>query len=886
MFETLRSFHRDASLTILLSEGEPQGLPEIAGARVLGVHSLLEGREGMIAACNPPGALALALLPHLMRDLLDGDGRGVLYLGAGMRICGPLTDLEEAMTTHEIVLVARPRDEGALAHGEAGDGAFSRQLIGMRSGQRTSTLLDAWPSFFAISGDEGAAAVRAWLDGVPARVDGTFVVRDPGYGLDRDSVSRTLTQGGDDERITVSGAELRAIDLGDLDPREPRSWLKEGDRAHMSRLAGLVRLLEAHAGDLHAAGLTDTTPSAPYLELQDGLRLTDTIRSMLVRAVLDGRLSVSPFTSPGRTDLYRYLNEPDERARSLGLTRLHMEIWDRRAELRDAYPHIEGPDGEGYAGWLCVHGPQQEGLVRDLLPRAPEQLYRDADPHISLSAPSRGVNVVGFFTSELGVGEVARLLVAGLDAVDVPALPVSGQLAPPSRQGIDYPHVGIDDASFPVNLICINGDGVPVFAREAGRSFFEGRHTIAVWWWEVGDPPASWTPAYEFVDEVWVGSQHVYDAIAPTSPVPVVRFTLPVLAPEVASGSRSDLGLPADGFLFLYVHDYHSVAARKNPLGLIDAFSSAFAPGSGATLVLKSINADTHPAEHEELLLATGGRPDIVLVDGYVSAQEKNAIIAACDCYVSLHRSEGFGLTIAEAMLLGKPVIATAYGGSLEFMNEKNSFLVDWEPTAVGEGAFPYAPDAVWADPDLDHASALMRRVFSDRADAAARAALARREMLERHSAAAAGAIMESRLSLVRERLAQAGVRSLNLTHLSPLELDGKIREKIDHAPAFTWNAGRLGPLKSRLYHPVLKWVRAFTEHQAAIDIETQLAVKQLDQRLTEVVRTLQDEQNAHHAETLALLRRLTAQVEGIRARPEGAGEAAPPGGGPADPHD
>ena len=116
---------------------------------------------------------------------------------------------------------------------------------------------------------------------------------------------------------------------------------------------------------------------------------------------------------------------------------------------------------------------------------------------------------------------------------------------PSSRRGAAFAYSGPDEAAYPINIVCINGDGIPVFAREAGRSFFAERYTIALWWWEVGDPPAGWSEAYRFLDEVWVGSQHIYDAIAPTSPVPVVRITLPVLEPEVASRTRGQLGLPA-----------------------------------------------------------------------------------------------------------------------------------------------------------------------------------------------------------------------------------------------------------------------------------------------------------------------------------------------------
>ena len=134
-----------------------------------------------------------------------------------------------------------------------------------------------------------------------------------------------------------------------------------------------------------------------------------------------------------------------------------------------------------------------------------------------------------------------------------------------------------------------------------------------------------------------------------------------------ADGHQEQPALP-DGFLFLFVFDFFSVLERKNPLGLIDAFARAFRAGEGPTLVIKTINGDRKLHDLEKLRAAAEGRQDILVIDDYYSAEEKNSLLGLCDCYVSLHRSEGLGLTMAEAMGLEKPVIATGYSGNLDFM--------------------------------------------------------------------------------------------------------------------------------------------------------------------------------------------------------------------------
>ena len=193
--------------------------------------------------------------------------------------------------------------------------------------------------------------------------------------------------------------------------------------------------------------------------------------------------------------------------------------------------------------------------------------------------------------------------------------------------------------------------------------------------------------------------------------------------------------------------DFLSTFERKNPLGLVEAFTRAFAPGEGPVLVLKSINADQRPAQAEQLRLAVAGRPDILLLEDYLDADARDALVAGCDCYVSLHRAEGLGLTMAEAMAYGKPVVATGYSGNLQFMSEENSFLVPWRPAPVPAGAEPYPAGGTWAEPDLDAAAAVLRRVVDEPELAAARGTRAAADIATLHSASAAGAAVAARLT-------------------------------------------------------------------------------------------------------------------------------------------
>jgi glycosyltransferase involved in cell wall biosynthesis len=181
-------------------------------------------------------------------------------------------------------------------------------------------------------------------------------------------------------------------------------------------------------------------------------------------------------------------------------------------------------------------------------------------------------------------------------------------------------------------------------------------------------------------------------------------------------------------------------------VGLIEAFKLAFAPGDGPQLLIKTINAPLRPLAEEEVLWAAHGRPDVHVIDRSLSGEELSGLMAECDCYASLHRAEGFGLTMAEAMAMGKPVIGTRYSGTVDFMTDENSYLVDYTIGRVGAECEIYPPEGEWAEPRVEHAARLMRRVRDSPDDAATRAARAREDVARLLSPAATGENMLRRL--------------------------------------------------------------------------------------------------------------------------------------------
>jgi glycosyltransferase involved in cell wall biosynthesis len=365
-------------------------------------------------------------------------------------------------------------------------------------------------------------------------------------------------------------------------------------------------------------------------------------------------------------------------------------------------------------------------------------------------APTPGINLVGYLGAELGIGDVARRLLAATSHAGIAVAPI-----PYHRTASPQPRTtraqSALTAPYETNVICVNADQLPEFAQAAGTALFAHRYSVGVWFWEVELFPGELHGAFEFVDEVWVASDFVRDALAPATAKPVNLVPVPLDAPTAPPIERSSMGLP-DSFVFLFTFDFMSVFDRKNPLGLVAAFKRGFAPGEGAALVLKSINGQRHPEDLQRLRAAVADHPDIYLRDGYLAPERKDALTAACDCYVSLHRSEGLGLTMAEAMSHGKPVIATGYSGNLTFMNDANSYLVPYTLTEVQPGPHPYPPGARWAEPVIEEAALLMRWVWENADEARERGQLASRYIASHHSVDRTVSFIASRLAQIHRR--------------------------------------------------------------------------------------------------------------------------------------
>ena len=561
---------------------------------------------------------------------------------------------------------------------------------------------------------------------------------------------------------------------------------------------------------------TDRPPA--FATLANGAAVDAALRDVMRDAAAQGIELSDLDTEAGTHRLLEWANGPADRGAVQGVTRYLLALHGRRLDLHDTFRALEDDDGEAFVQWARTTG-RADGIPDVLLPLPAPEAAPGAD-----GPPPLGVNVAGYLRTGLGVGEAARLYVAALEAAQIPVRTETTDpgLPKPKRTGFEDRRPAVE---YPFNLVCVNAFELPDFARRIGAGFFEDRVTIGNWAWEASTVPDSWDEAFSLVDEIWTYSDYVTSVLAAAAPVPVVTLPQPVLTPRVAD-RPPDLGL-AEAFTFLFTFDFFSTTRRKHPVGLVDAYTRAFGPGDGTQLVIKTFNGDAKPESLRELLHAAGDRPDVHVVDRYLPVEEKNALVARADCYVSLHRSEGFGLSLAEAMLLGKPAVATGYSGNLQFMTPANSWLVGYELTKVGPGSAIYPADAEWADPDVDHAAAVLREVRAGGDGVRERAERGRRDVAASLSPERTGAAMRARLerllALAPGDVPQPGTARAGLALQAA-------REKAAYDPERT--GGGAGDLPRKA---TLRAMRPYTHHQRELNERLLAALEEQARRLDEL---------------------------------------------------
>jgi glycosyltransferase involved in cell wall biosynthesis len=403
------------------------------------------------------------------------------------------------------------------------------------------------------------------------------------------------------------------------------------------------------------------------------------------------------------------------------------EIDRLRRFARDLIPR---PLRDGYHRYALL---RDFGIDRRKGTRLTRRLADDLKP---------GLNLIGYLDSASGIGESTRSLAAAAEAAGIAVARRSADAADRSWRAV---------SPYDVNLYHVNADAASFAVEEIGPRQHAGRINLAYWYWEVERFPARWMDRFDYFDEIWVASEFSRKVIQAVSPIPVAVVPPPVILPE-AKRDRRRWSLTEDQLIVLSILDASSGPARKNVLGAIRAFRRSFNDRDPVSLVIHAPRAEQAPG----LLAAMrreAGNASVVIHTQLLRREELATLFGSCDAYLSLHRAEGFGFPIAEAMLCGRPAVATDYSGSTDYLDQSVGFPVRWRPVVLSEDIDVYERGTVWAEPDEAHAAEILRFVRDHPDEARRRGEAARIRIAERYSAAAAGRRIAARIEQLRARM-------------------------------------------------------------------------------------------------------------------------------------
>ena len=335
------------------------------------------------------------------------------------------------------------------------------------------------------------------------------------------------------------------------------------------------------------------------------------------------------------------------------------------------------------------------------------------EPYVPGKYP-KGINLYGFFKAENGLAQGVRMYARAIEEGKIPHTFLNTDFIgwlPQNETTFDDRLT--KENKYAVNVMHVNPDQWQEACGMFPRSQFNGHYNIGIFQWELEKAPEDWKPLFDYVDEVWTPSGFTARTMRKETDKPVIPMLYCIETPYDESLTRADFGLSDEDFLVLMMFDSNSFASRKNPGAAIDAFREAYGENpEHVKLVIKISNPkDEDVAFVEEHI---GGKAGYTLITERMDKERLNSLIRLCDVFLSLHRSEGYGLVLAEAMSLGTATVATNWSANTEFMPEGTACLVDYTMVPVGN-AYRYELEGIeWADPDVHQAAEYLKRLHDE----------------------------------------------------------------------------------------------------------------------------------------------------------------------------
>ncbi len=735
-------------------------------------------------------AVKAAFLKHLFeREGLEK----LCYFDPDIQILSPLDEIFQLLDQHNVVLLPHLTEPQSMEWVPSERqllqvGVYNLGFIGLKRGSVTERFLDWWHGKLEkecyVDPSQGLFVDQHWIDLVPAIFDGVYIHRDPGYNVAYWNLpERSIVK--KEGQFFCLGRPLRFFHFSGYSPRQPRCISKhvpESKRRYSVDDFGDVAELFYAYGELLMKHGFETTVQWPYAfgYFSNGVPVPQVARRFWKEVQGAGFEWSDPLNTESTGSFYEWMLTPIDRDLPV-IHRMAEQIYRLRPDVQRAFPHWRDRQRRDFVRWFVETASREYDLAEPLVSPMKQSLYQTAPSPEKWAAvirpwlarlqsyplcqriassrvaqrvrqilfpsgasiqqvtrpkiqhgerrESQGLNVIGYLSAETGVGEIPRAIIRALSTCNYPVSII--HLDNPDgarREDRSVLHIQ-EGAPHTVNLFAVNADGWNAIRPILKPEMLHGRVNIGMWFWEISHFPERLLSAFEGLDEIWSASSFVQETLSAVSPIPVVKMGAPIVLREHSSLTREDLGLPKDKLIFLYAFDMLSIPERKNPLAVVEAYRIAFEPHFADThLVLKANHLHRFPDWRERLqeaVASVGG----TLIEETLDRPHVNALFQQADVYVSLHRSEGFGLTIAESMRMGKAVIATDYSGPHDYLTQSNSYPVRYRLVELEKDYGPYPAGSVWAEPDVEHAAELMRRALGEPAERACKGAQAAQDI-------------------------------------------------------------------------------------------------------------------------------------------------------------
>jgi GT2 family glycosyltransferase/glycosyltransferase involved in cell wall biosynthesis len=654
-------------------------------------------------------------------------------------------------------------------------GIYNLGFLALSFTDTTKKMLEWWKERlkrYCVSDVENGLFVdQKWMDFMPGFFEDVYILRDKSYNIAYWNYHYRKVRI-ENEKVLVEDKPVRFLHFSGFDPSDLNSVSRHQDRFRLKDLKIMQPIFELYKDKLVAQGYNEVKNlSCVFDYFSNGIKIPDIARRIYWELTDAAKVQFgNPFEAGIENSYFNWLNEALD-ARKPMITRLMEAVYKDRSDVQLHYRDILNSDRQSFIRWFLISAKREyqldnaflmspdskstefvwmglkpkivyksRNMLRVLckklfssnlhiiskLRTAELRLYKkigkfqerskESAEDLTVLQKRKGLNVLGYINAEHGVGEAVRANILSLKAAGLEV----------SLNNVTPTYIRQNDSSFPalsssnpflINLIHINADEFPRMCLERGENYFKNKYKIGFWTWELSDFPDEWQESFTYCDEIWVPSSFTLASISKKSRIPVIKISHAVSVDKIKNVQRSYFGLKEKDFIFLFIFDFLSYFERKNPLAVIQAFERSFSPSEDVKLVIKCCNSSFDPSSMKRLMDAAKGY-NIDIIDKYLFREEINALISLCDSYVSLHRCEGFGLTMAEAMFLGKPVIATGYSGNTDFMNIGNSYLVSYKLIPIHKDVGPYGKGGMWAEPNIEHATELMKYVYENKTKA------------------------------------------------------------------------------------------------------------------------------------------------------------------------